>query len=56
MNYNMICVILGIITGYLIMYVTSQIIIYHGLNSNDIKNKIFVKDGKKYRFMPRIEK
>lgn len=56
MNYNLILLILGMILGYLVMYLTSNIIVYHGPNSNDIRNRIFFKDGKKYRFLPKIKK
>ena len=54
MNYNLVYLILGIIFGYFIMYFTTNIIIYHGPNSNDIRNMIFYKNEQGYRFIPKI--
>ena len=55
MNYNLALLLLGLIFGYFIMYISSNIVRYHGYNSNDIRNTIFIKDGKKYMFVPKIK-
>lgn len=55
MNYKLVYLILGMIFGYFLMYVSSNLIVYRGPNSNNIKNKIFEHDGKKYRFVPKVK-
>lgn len=54
LNKNIISLILGMIFGYILMKITMNIITYHGMNSNDIRTKIFEKDGIKYKFIPRV--
>jgi hypothetical protein len=54
MQYNLYMFIFGMIVGYVIMYLTLNIVILHGPNSNEIRNKYFYKNGHKYRFIPRV--
>lgn len=54
MNYNIILFILGIILGYFIMIISSNVITYHGPNSNIIRNLVFIKNGKRYMFLPKL--
>lgn len=45
--------LLGIIFGYIICrYIVLKRIIYHGLDSNEVKNNIYSVDGKYYKFIP----
>ena len=55
MQYNLYMFIFGMIVGYVLMYITSNIVIFHGPNSNEIRNLYFHKDGHKYRFIPKID-
>lgn len=52
MNNNIVCFLLGIIACYIIMYLSSNIVIYHGGNSNEIRKQIFEYNNKKYKFVP----
>ncbi len=54
MNYNIISFLLGLIIGYFIMYKTSNIVIYHGYNSNKIREQKFILNGKTYHFKPTV--
>lgn len=54
LNDDIILFLLGMFAGYLIMTLTSNITTYHGMNSNDIRTKIFESDGKKYKFIPHV--
>lgn len=54
MNYNLMYTMLGIIFGYFIMYASSNIVTYHGANSNDIRREYFKYNGKIYHFVPRV--
>ena len=55
MNEKIIFIILGIILGLIIMFLTSNIFYFHGANSQDVKNTVIVKDDKLYRFVPIIK-
>lgn len=55
MNYNIVCLLLGMLVGYIGMYLTSNIVTYHGANSNVIRNLVFFKNGNKYRFTPKLK-
>lgn len=54
MRYNIVYLLLGIIFGYVVMMLTSNIFIYHGGNSNYIKQQWFNHNGINYRFVPRV--
>lgn len=54
LNNYIIFVIIGIIFGYIIMLITSNIVDYHGYNSNDIRNRIYECNGIKYKLVPHV--
>lgn len=47
--------IFGVIIGYIIMYMTANLIVYHGPNSNKVRNKKFKYKGETYAFIPKIQ-
>lgn len=53
-NYKLVWLIFGMIFGFFLMYVTSNIQTYHGPNSNDVRHKVFTTNGKKYKFIPHV--
>jgi hypothetical protein len=51
---NLYIFIFGLIIGYMLVYLSSNMVIYHGPNSNEIKNNYYYKNGNKYRFIPKL--
>lgn len=52
MNRNMILFIFGLILGYIMMFVTSNIVVYHAPNSRKVREKIFLINGRRYSYVP----
>jgi hypothetical protein len=55
MNYNFVYLIFGMIFGYFLMFVSSNLIVYKGPDSNNIRKKVFQYNGKLYKFIPKIK-
>lgn len=55
MNDYIVNFVLGLLFGYFMMYVTSNVVIYHGANSKNVKQQIITHNNKKYVFVPRIQ-
>lgn len=56
MREKIFFLVLGIIVGLFMMFITSNIIDFHGANSRDVKNSVIVKDDKLYHFVPNVIK
>lgn len=54
MNTNILAFVIGLIIGYIIMYMTSNIFSYHGPNSNNIRKEIIYDGDIAYKFVPKI--
>lgn len=55
MNYPIVYLLLGFIIGYFLLILTTDKISYHGLNSNLVKQNVFIYGNKKIRFVPKIK-
>lgn len=51
----LISLILGIMVSIIIKFALMSIPTYHGPNSNEIKNRIYMIDSKCFKLIPEIE-
>lgn len=51
---NFTIIIFSIILAIIVYFLLFDMYVYKGPNSNIIKKKIFIENGKKYRLMPHI--